>query len=61
MSEVSLPKNVKAIVDNCGVITLVADSGKLCFVHVHPADLGALVPFLVDCGCNFGVVEKDGG
>ena len=46
-------KNMKVLVDNCGMITIINNSGNFCFVYMHPVDTVALVRFLVKNGMNF--------
>lgn len=53
MAEIKLKNNMKTVVDNCGVITLIANTGKVCFIQVHPVDASALVAFLVAHGYSF--------
>lgn len=53
MAEIELQKNIKTVVDNGGVITLIADTGMICSIQVHPADLTNLVIFLGAQGYSF--------
>ena len=53
MAEIELKDNIKVVVNNGGVITLIADTGTVCFIQVHPVDTTALVNFLVAHGYSF--------
>lgn len=53
MAEIELKNNMKTVVDNCGVITLVASTGDICCIQIHPSDLTNLVIFLVEQGYSF--------
>ena len=53
MAEIELQNNIKTVVNNCGVITLIADTGDICTIQVHPADLTNLVIFLLVHGYSF--------
>jgi hypothetical protein len=62
MSEVMIDvSKIKVEVNNMGLITFISDSGKICFIHMHPFDTGQLVKFLVkEGGYNKGgIVEKE--
>ena len=55
MAEVLLKKNIKVIVDDAGMVTLIAVNGEFCFMQILPSDLAKVVHFLVRDGYDFRV------
>lgn len=53
MAQIELQDDIMTLVDNNGIITLIADTGEVCLIQVHPVDLAKLVTFLVKYDYSF--------
>lgn len=60
MAEIELKGNIKVVVNNGGIITLVADTDDICVIQIHPIDLTNLVDFLVAHGYNLTKGGRNG-